>query len=198
MIAIIDYGLGNIRNVQRAVKHLGYEAILTDKQSEIEAAELVILPGVGHFKDAMRAIEQRGLDSILKAIHNKPIIGICLGMQLLFDWSAEGNVSGLKLIPGKIVPIDTPYPVPHLGWNNLISNQQQLTNDVYFVHSYQAEMSQFVVAHAEYGTQIPAIVQHRHYIGIQFHPEKSGEDGLAILNQALKGGFLNDQIMASN
>ncbi|MDN6111910.1 MAG: imidazole glycerol phosphate synthase subunit HisH [Tetragenococcus koreensis] len=190
MIAIIDYGLGNIKNVQRAVEHLGYKTILTDKQSEIEAADIIILPGVGHFKDAMQAIQTRGLATVLQSITDKPIIGICLGMQLLYDWSAEGNVEGLKLFPGNIVPIQTPYPVPHLGWNNLISNHPQLAQDVYFVHSYQAEMSEHVVAFAEYGDPIPAIVQYKHYIGIQFHPEKSGADGLAILNQALKGGFL--------
>ncbi|MEB8123457.1 imidazole glycerol phosphate synthase subunit HisH [Staphylococcus succinus] len=198
MIAIIDYGLGNIKNVQRAVKHLGYDVILTDKQSEIEAADIIILPGVGHFKDAMQAIEQRGLKAILKNITDKPIIGICLGMQLLFEWSAEGNVDGLKFLPGNIVPIQTPYPVPHLGWNNLISDHPQLTRDVYFVHSYQAQMSEHIVAYADYGTQVPAIVQYKHYIGIQFHPEKSGAYGLTILNQALKGGFLNDQTLASN
>ncbi|MDG0836609.1 imidazole glycerol phosphate synthase subunit HisH [Staphylococcus equorum] len=190
MIAIIDYGLGNIKNVQRAVEHLGYETILTDDQNEIEAADMIILPGVGHFKDAMQAIQTRGLATVLQSITDKPIIGICLGMQLLYDWSAEGNVEGLKLFPGNIVPIQTPYPVPHLGWNNLISNHPQLAQDVYFVHSYQAEMSEHVVAFAEYGDPIPAIVQYKHYIGIQFHPEKSGADGLAILNQALKGGFL--------
>ena len=190
MIAIIDYGLGNIKNVQRAVEHLGYETILTDEQNEIEAADMIILPGVGHFKDAMQAIQTRGLATVLQSITDKPIIGICLGMQLLYDWSAEGNVEGLKLFPGNIVPIQTPYPVPHLGWNNLISNHPQLAQDVYFVHSYQAEMSEHVVAFAEYGDPIPAIVQYKHYIGIQFHPEKSGADGLTILNQALKGGFL--------
>lgn len=190
MIAIIDYGLGNIKNVQRAVEHLGYETILTDDQNEIEAADMIILPGVGHFKDAMQEIQTRGLATVLQSITDKPIIGICLGMQLLYDWSAEGNVEGLKLFPGNIVPIQTPYPVPHLGWNNLISNHPQLAQDVYFVHSYQAEMSEHVVAFAEYGDPIPAIVQYKHYIGIQFHPEKSGADGLAILNQALKGGFL--------
>lgn len=190
MIAIIDYGLGNIKNVQRAVEHLGYKTILTDKQSEIEAADIIILPGVGHFKDAMQAIQVRGLASVLQSITDKPIIGICLGMQLLYDWSAEGNIEGLKLFPGNIVPIKTHYPVPHLGWNNLISNHPQLAQDVYFVHSYQAEMSEHVVAFAEYGDPIPAIVQYKHYIGIQFHPEKSGADGLTILNQALKGGFL--------
>ncbi|WP_436854482.1 imidazole glycerol phosphate synthase subunit HisH [Staphylococcus caeli] len=192
MIAIIDYGLGNIKNVQRAVQYLGYESKLTDKQSDIEQADIIILPGVGHFKDAMTAIQTRHLDVILRNVKDKPIIGICLGMQLLYDWSAEGNVEGLKLFPGNIIPIETPYPVPHLGWNNLISEDKSLSQDVYFVHSYQAEMSEHVIAYAEYGIQIPAIVQFKHYIGIQFHPEKSGDDGLAILNQALKGGFLHD------
>ncbi|MDW8542992.1 imidazole glycerol phosphate synthase subunit HisH [Staphylococcus sp. KG4-3] len=198
MIAIIDYGLGNIKNVQRAINHLGYESILTDDPEDIEVADMIILPGVGHFKDAMQAIQSRGLVEILQSVTNKPMIGICLGMQLLYESSAEGEVSGLKLIPGQIIPIETPYPVPHLGWNNLISNQPTLSQDVYFVHSYQAEMSAYVVAFAEYGTQVPAIVQFKNYIGIQFHPEKSGDDGLAILNQALKGGFLNDQTMASH
>ena len=109
---------------------------------------------------------------------------------MLYEHSAEGDVEGLQLFPGNIIPIQTPYPVPHLGWNNLISNYTTLTQDVYFVHSYQAEMSDHVVAYADYGTLIPAIVQYKNFIGIQFHPEKSGEDGLAILNQALKGGFL--------
>lgn len=190
MIAVIDYGLGNIKNIQRALNRLGFNAILTDRVEDIEAADTLILPGVGHFKDAMQAIEKRGLKSILQNISHKPIIGICLGMQLLYEHSAEGDVEGLQLFPGNIIPIQTPYPVPHLGWNNLISNYTTLTQDVYFVHSYQAEMSDHVVAYADYGTLIPAIVQYKNFIGIQLHPEKSGEDGLAILNQALKGGFL--------
>ena len=198
MIAVIDYGLGNIKNIQRALNRLGFNAILTDRVEDIEAADTLILPGVGHFKDAMQAIEKRGLKSILQNISHKPIIGICLGMQLLYEHSAEGDVEGLQLFPGNIIPIQTPYPVPHLGWNNLISNYTTLTQDVYFVHSYQAEMSDHVVAYADYGTLIPAIVQYKNFIGIQFHPEKSGMYGLSILNQALQGGFSNDQTLASN
>ena len=198
MIAIIDYGLGNIKNIKRAVEHLGYAAQLTDDESIIKQADFIILPGVGHFKDAMRAINQRQLLPILKNIKDKPMLGICLGMQLLFEHSAEGDVDGLQLIPGQIIPIQSPYPVPHLGWNNLISDHKQLEHDVYFVHSYQAEMSDNVIAYADYGTKIPGIVQYDKYIGIQFHPEKSGEYGLAILNQALQGGFLNDQALAGN
>lgn len=198
MIAIIDYGLGNVKNVQRAVQYLGYDAILTDKYNEIANADVVILPGVGHFKDAMQAINERGLANIITSITDKPVIGICLGMQLFYRWSAEGDVEGLNIFPGNIIPIQSPYPVPHLGWNNLISKHPLLLHDVYFVHAYQAEMSQHVVAYTEYGTKIPAIVQYQNYIGIQLHPEKSGDDGLAILNQALKGGFQDDQTMASN
>ncbi|MDW4250696.1 imidazole glycerol phosphate synthase subunit HisH [Staphylococcus saprophyticus] len=198
MIAIIDYGLGNVKNVQRAVQYLGYDAILTDKYNEIANADVVILPGVGHFKDAMQAINERGLANIITSITDKPVIGICLGMQLFYHWSAEGDVKGLNIFPGNIIPIQSPYPVPHLGWNNLISKRPLLLHDVYFVHAYQAEMSQHVVAYTEYGTKIPAIVQYQNYIGIQFHPEKSGDDGLAILNQALKGGFQDDQTMAGN
>lgn len=198
MIAIIDYGLGNIKNIQRAVEHLGYKSILTDQPSEISQADAIILPGVGHFRDAMQAISSRKLITTLQQITNIPVIGICLGMQLLYEHSAEGDVDGLMLIPGRVTPINTTYPVPHLGWNNLNSNVPTLNKDVYFVHSYQAEMSSHVVAYADYGTLIPAIVQYKNFIGIQFHPEKSGMYGLSILNQALQGGFSNDQTLASH
>ncbi|WP_210145984.1 imidazole glycerol phosphate synthase subunit HisH [Staphylococcus sp. GDH8C107P] len=198
MIAIIDYGLGNIKNIQRAVEHLGYNSILTDQPSEISQADAIILPGVGHFRDAMQAIASRNLITTLQQITNIPVIGICLGMQLMYEHSAEGDVDGLKLIPGIVIPIKTTYPVPHLGWNNLSSSIPTLNKDVYFVHSYQAEMSPYVVAYADYGTLIPAIVQYKNFTGIQFHPEKSGMYGLSILNQALQGGFSNDQTLASN
>lgn len=189
MIAIIDYGLGNISNLTRAIKFLGYEVILTCDEEEMKKADAIVLPGVGHFKDAMSSIREKELDCLLQKINNKTTIGICLGMQLLFQHSAEGDVDGLGFIPGNIIPIQTLYPVPHLGWNQLNSSHPLLQTDVYFVHSYQAEMSEFVVAYANYGIQIPSVVQYHNYIGIQFHPEKSGEHGLAILNQALKGGF---------
>lgn len=188
MIVIVDYGLGNIHNVKRAVEHLGYEVVLSRDPATIHAADQLILPGVGHFKDAMTAIRQYDLDQILQQ-YDKPIIGICLGMQLMYEASEEGHVSGLGLLKGRITEIQTPYTVPHLGWNNLISSKADLTQDVYFVHSYQAPMNEDVIAYAEYGTDIPGIVQHESYIGIQFHPEKSGESGLNILAQALKGGW---------
>ncbi len=191
MIAIIDYGLGNIFNVQRAVNHLGYPSIVTREPEMIEHADVLILPGVGHFKDAMRAIHQYGLYDVLRQ-HQQPIIGICLGMQLLYSYSDEGYVSGLDLIKGEIQEIQTPYTVPHLGWNQLKSEIPALNKDVYYVHTYQAPMSPAVIAYSDYGTSIPGIVQQDNCIGIQFHPEKSGDYGLQILDQALKGGWQHD------
>ena len=140
----------------------------------------------------MTSIHAKRNDHSLSKFHHKPIIGICLGMQLLFQHSAEGVVDGLGFVPGNIVPIQTDYPVSHLGWNDLQSMHPLLQSDVYFVHSYQAEMSEHVVAYANYGTKVPGVIQYQNYIGIQFHPVKSGEYGLAILNQALKGGFIDD------
>lgn len=191
MIVIVDYGLGNVLNVKRAIEHLGYEVCLTRNEALLKHADTLILPGVGHFKDAMATIEQHQLDYFLKTT-TQPIIGICLGMQLLYDWSAEGNVKGLGRIPGNIKAIQTSYTVPHLGWNTLHSHLEALHQDVYFIHSYQAPMTDDVIAYADYGTAIPAIVQYQHYIGIQFHPEKSGDDGLTILKQALEGGWIHD------
>ncbi|WP_105995365.1 imidazole glycerol phosphate synthase subunit HisH [Staphylococcus agnetis] len=195
MIAIVDYGLGNVLNVKRAIEHLGYEVCLTRDVSLLKQADVLILPGVGHFKDAMTTIQRHQLDYFLKTT-TQPIIGICLGMQLLYDWSAEGHINGLGLIPGKIEAIQTPYTVPHLGWNTLRSSFEGFHQDVYFIHSFQAPMTDSVIAYADYGAQIPAIVQHQHYIGIQFHPEKSGDDGLNILKQALEGGWKYDKTMA--
>ncbi|WP_323700251.1 imidazole glycerol phosphate synthase subunit HisH [Staphylococcus pseudintermedius] len=191
MIVIVDYGLGNILNVQRAVQHLGYDVVVSRDPAVIERAEQLILPGVGHFKDAMQAIDRYELAPLLKR-QQKPIIGICLGMQLLYAFSEEGHVPGLGFFEGHVRVIDTPYTVPHLGWNQLKSDVPGLDKDVYYVHTYQAPMNDDVVAYTDYGTQIPGIVQRGPYIGIQFHPEKSGNYGLDILAQALKGGWQHD------
>ncbi|HDT8469740.1 TPA: imidazole glycerol phosphate synthase subunit HisH [Staphylococcus pseudintermedius] len=191
MIVIVDYGLGNILNVQRAVQHLGYDVVVSRDPAVIERAEQLILPGVGHFKDAMQAIDRYELAPLLKR-QQKPIIGICLGMQLLYAFSDEGHVPGLGFFEGHVRAIDTPYTVPHLGWNQLKSDVPSLDKDVYYVHTYQAPMNDDVVAYTDYGTQIPGIVQRGAYIGIQFHPEKSGDYGLDILAQALKGGWQHD------
>lgn len=191
MIAIVDYGLGNIANVMNALHYLGYEVELTKDLEKLRAASHIILPGVGHFRDAMEAIERQELVPILNELREThPMVGICLGMQLLFEHSEEGDTEGLSFLPGKVELIKSDLPVPHLGWNTLISDHPLLMEDVYFIHSYKVVTKENVVATADYGQEIVAIVQKDNLIGIQFHPEKSGNAGLAILDQALKGGFL--------
>lgn len=191
MIAIVDYGLGNIANLTNAIKFLGYEVELTKDAERLRKASHIVLPGVGHFKDAMNQIRQQDLIPLLNELQQThPMIGICLGMQLLFEHSEEGDAEGLSYLPGKVEMIHSKFPVPHLGWNQLDSKNPLLQQDVYFIHSYKVVTDENVVASADYGQEITAIVQKDRLIGIQFHPEKSGDAGLKILDQALKGGFL--------
>lgn len=195
MIAIVDYGLGNIANLLNAVRFLGYEVEITKDVDRLRTADTILLPGVGHFQDAMKQIKANDLLAVLDELQaEKPFIGICLGMQLLFESSEEGNIKGLGYLPGHVRLIKGNVPVPHLGWNNLDAANKTLdTQDVYFIHSYQVETTENIIAVASYGDiPVTAIVQKSNLIGIQFHPEKSGEIGLKILDQALKGGFLND------
>ncbi|GEL68132.1 imidazole glycerol phosphate synthase subunit HisH [Marinilactibacillus psychrotolerans] len=193
MIAIVDYGLGNIANLTNALEYLGYEVNITNKQDELEKADKIILPGVGHYKDAMNKIEELNLLPVLEKLKDtKPFIGICLGMQLLFEHSEEGNVRGLGYLPGTVKKITGNVAVPHLGWNKLNSTIPSLDDDVYFIHSFKVHTDQNVVATAEYDEDVVAIVQKESIVGIQFHPEKSGTKGLQILDQALKGGFTHD------
>lgn len=191
MIALVDYGLGNIANLTNALEFLGYDVVLTHDTEELEQADQIILPGVGHFKDAMNRLNQLDLIPVLNRLkEEKPFIGICLGMQLMFDSSEEGNVQGLGFLPGEVKKITGSLPVPHLGWNRLQSVDPLLQEDVYFIHSFKVLTDKNVVATASYDDDdVVAIVQKDSLIGIQFHPEKSGDKGLDILNQALKGGF---------
>lgn len=191
MIGIINYRLGNTGNLINALHTLGYESILTNDKKTLETCEAVILPGVGHFKEAMQNIKSLNLDdTIISLSKDKPLLGICLGMQLLFEKSEEGNVEGLGLLKGEIHRIKTKHPIPHLGWNTLKSNVDILNGeDVYFIHSYQLGVSDDIIATTDYGTTIPAIVKNNNIIGIQFHPEKSGEAGLKILDHTLKGDY---------
>ncbi len=149
MIVIVDYGLGNISNVKRAIEHLGYEVVVSNTSKIISRNNHIAR--VGHFKDAMSEIKRLNLNAILAKNTDKKMIGICLGMQLMYEHSDEGDASGLGFIPGNISRIQTEYPVPHLGWNNLVSKHPMLNQDVYFVHSYQAPMSENVIAYAQYG-----------------------------------------------
>ncbi len=194
MIAIIDYDAGNIRSVEKAIEALGEEVIVTRDKEQILNADRVILPGVGAFGDAMEKIRGYGLEDVIKeVIANKtPFLGICLGLQLMFEESEESaGVKGLGILKGKILRIpETPgLKIPHIGWNSLsYPNQGKLykgipeNSYVYFVHSYYLKAEEdVVVAATEYGTEIHASVEKDNVFACQFHPEKSSDVGLAIL-----------------
>lgn len=195
MIAIIDYDAGNIKSVEKALKYLGQEALVTGDRDEILSADKVILPGVGAFGDAMDNIRSRGLDSVLReAAENKtPFLGICLGLQLLFERSDEApGVDGLGILKGEIlrIPEQKELKIPHMGWNSLhLENDGRLFRGidenayVYFVHSYylKAEEESIVKASTEYGVHIHASVEKDNVFACQFHPEKSSDVGLHIL-----------------
>ena len=203
MVAIVDYGAGNIKSVENAVRYLGHEAVLTRDPAVILSADHVILPGVGAFGDAMTRLSRYGLDEVLRkaAASGTPFLGICLGLQLLFDSSEESEgVGGLGILRGKIVRIPntdkegTYYKVPHIGWNNLSFPREgrlfKGLNDesyVYFVHSYylQAEDKDIVTATTDYSVRIEASVEKDNIFACQFHPEKSSEVGMQILKNFL-------------
>ncbi len=193
MIAIIDYGMGNLRSVQKAFEFLGYEAVITDDVNTILSADKVVLPGVGAFCDAIKTIREKKLDeAIYEAVkEGKPFLGICLGMQLIFDKSYEnGEYDGLGVVPGKVVRLPEGVKIPHVGWNNLnIKMRNPLFEGlgdnpfVYFVHSYYLETDAPVVsATTDYGKEIQVAVQKDNVFALQFHPEKSGSTGLKILD----------------
>lgn len=196
MIAIIDYGVGNLFSLQSSLRAIGEEVVVTADQEVIRQADHVILPGVGAFGDAVQKLRDCGLFDFVKAqaATGKPFLGICLGMQLLFDRSLEyGEHEGLGLIPGEVRPIEGVIPanldIPHMGWNALhFENDcplfRELTEGdcVYFVHSYAAfDCEANLAATAEYGVPLTAAVQKGNVYGTQFHPEKSGAVGLKIL-----------------
>ncbi|MBQ8967878.1 imidazole glycerol phosphate synthase subunit HisH [Ruminococcus sp.] len=193
MIAIVDYGAGNIFSVKNALDHLGFENKLTDKKEDIIAADRIILPGVGAFPWAMNMLKVSGLvDTIKEQAQQKPFMGICLGMQLIFDKSYEfEECAGLGLVGGYVDKITDPgLVIPHMGWNKLEYNRtsplfEGLGNDeyVYFVHSYKAFcQDENLYAYCTYGSKVPAVVGDGKFVyGCQFHPEKSGETGLKIL-----------------
>lgn len=195
MIAIIDYDAGNLKSVEKALQFLGEECKITRDKQEILEADKVILPGVGAFETAMKKLEHYELVDVIKTVAKKgtPFLGICLGLQLMFDSSEEGpGVKGLGLLPGKIVafPKKEGFKIPHMGWNSLqIKEGSTLFKGlpenpyVYFVHSYylQAENPEDVAATTDYITKVHASVEHGNLFACQFHPEKSGDVGLTIL-----------------
>lgn len=204
MIAIIDYGMGNLHSVSKAVERLGYEAVITDDPETIAASDGAILPGVGAFGDAMQNLRETKMDEVTKAYaaSGKPLLGICLGMQLLFTESDEyGTNEGLNLLPGKVSRFTGEYKIPHMGWNKLSFLQEQsplfngLTEGhVYFVHSFHAkpEVSTDLLATTDYYQQVTAIVGRGNVYGMQFHPEKSGELGMQLLGNFLALTKINE------
>ncbi len=195
MIAIIDYGVGNLFSLKSSFCAIGQEVKVTDNADEIRKADKIILPGVGAFEDAVKKLKNTGLDIVLKeeAAKGKPVMGICLGMQMLFERSFEyGCHEGLGLIKGDIIPfegeIDSSLKIPHIGWNALEIKEdlpvfKYIKNGyhVYFVHSYFAAVTDETIAECEYGTVFTAAVGKDNIYGCQFHPEKSGQVGLNIL-----------------
>ena len=195
MIAIIDYDAGNLKSVEKALMYLGEECIVTRDADKILSADKVILPGVGAFGDAMNKLNKFGLVDVIRqvAVYGKPLLGICLGLQLMFESSDEApGVEGIGLLKGKIVSIPPKegLKIPHMGWNSLdIKNGSKLFKGipqqsyVYFVHSYylQASNPEDVAATTEYSAHIHAAVEHGNVMACKFHPEKSGDVGLHIL-----------------
>lgn len=196
MIAIIDYGVGNLASVNKALSFIGYESKVTSNNEEILAADKVVLPGVGAFADAMDSLKKINMLPVINEVVAKgtPLLGICLGMQLLFDYSTEGGekVKGLGLLKGSVTqfPLDMGLKVPHMGWNSInIKQKNGIFKDikdksyVYFVHSYfvTAGNDTDVATTCEYGINFDAAVCKGNIMGTQFHPEKSGDVGLNVL-----------------
>lgn len=192
-VAIIDYGAGNVQNVMKALKVVGVQGVLTRETTEIMKADGIIIPGVGAFKSTKQQLDQLGLTSIIQdyARDGKPVLGVCLGMQMLFDRSTEfGETTGLGLIPGSVVelPEQENYKVPQMGWNkNRVYQALPLADQLadkytYFVHSYYVNtVRDYIVADVAYGdVAVPSVVRKGNVIGTQFHPEKSGEVGLSV------------------
>lgn len=195
MIGIIDYDAGNLKSVEKALQYLGKEAVVTRDPETLKAADHVILPGVGSFGDAMAKLKEYHLDTLIRELTEtgKPFLGICLGLQLLFEESEESpGVEGLGILKGKIkrIPDKEGLKVPHIGWNSLhlehngrLFQNIQENSYVYFVHSYylEAQDPEIVKASTEYGVHIHASVEKKNLFACQFHPEKSSEIGLQIL-----------------
>ncbi len=193
MIAVIDITGNNLASLVNSIHRLGFDCVLTHDPQLIGGASHIILPGVGAARPAMQALHEHGLGEVLLQL-KQPVLGICLGMQLLFEHSEEGDVACLGLIPGRVERLKPKpnYPVPHMGWNQLqwcreSCFQQEIAvhSYVYFVHGFAVVNNEYTIASCDYGREISAIVQKNNIYGMQFHPEKSADVGLNLLNRFL-------------
>ncbi|MEE9584034.1 MAG: imidazole glycerol phosphate synthase subunit HisH [Candidatus Brocadiales bacterium] len=200
MIAIIDYGMGNLRSVQKAVEKVGFDSVLVDRPEGLKGVDKLVLPGVGAFRDAMQGLRDRGLiDPILRHIREeRPYLGLCLGLQILFTESEEdGPCEGLDVIPGRVVRFREDHlRIPHMGWNQVsLKKDLPVTKDVpqdaymYFVHSYyvRPDDPDVVAGVTEYGREFPSIICKDNIFATQFHPEKSQANGLTIIKNFAAG-----------
>lgn len=197
MIGVIDYGAGNVGSVLKAVRYLGHEAGRVENAAQLDQAQKVILPGQGHFGSMMRSLSERGLGEPLKRwlAERKPFLGICLGLQALYEGSDEApDTPGFGVLPGRVRRLEGVFKVPHLGWNQLaIERKSTLLRHVepgsfvYYCHSYFAPVTPESVAATEYGSKFAAAVEAGALHAVQFHPEKSGETGLRVFNNFLRG-----------
>ena len=192
MLGIIDYGAGNLNSICKAFEHIGFTTEIIEEKIDTDKYEAVVLPGVGAFPGAMDRLRANNLVEFIKEFvkTNKPMLGVCLGMQLLFEWGYEDTkTKGLDLLPGEVVKMESSLKIPHMGWNELeIIKEDPLFKGLpdnphyYFVHSYKLkEITEEVIAVTEYGGKVPAVVKKDNIIGLQFHPEKSGNNGLKLL-----------------
>lgn len=191
MIAIIDYDAGNVKSVQNALKKLGFEAVITSDIETIKNAEKVIFPGVGEASSAMKKLHERGLDALIPNL-KQPVLGICLGMQLMCNASEEGNTKALGIFDCEVKLFPNSDIVPHMGWNNVSEMKGKLleniseTDNFYFVHSYYAEVGEHTTSVCDYITNFSATLEKNNFYAAQFHPEKSGDAGFKLLENFLK------------
>ncbi len=190
-IAIINYGAGNIQSIQFALQRLGYEGVLTNNPIEILTADKVIFPGVGEASSAMKKLRESGLDQLIPTL-KQPVLGICLGMQLLCKHSEEGNTKGLGIFNVDVIKFSNNVKVPQMGWNTITNLKSELFSEIsddeymYLVHSFYAPKCQETIAFTNYEVEYSSALQKNNFYGVQFHPEKSGKIGEQILNNFLK------------
>ena len=191
MIAIIKYNAGNIRSVQNALNRLGYESMITDDKTEILNADKVIFPGVGEASSAMKYLKDKGLDDVIRSIE-KPMLGICLGLQLMCDYSEEGDTKCLGIFNTQVKKFPPKEKVPHIGWNSFTEVKGELfqhikpESDMYYVHSYYAEKNEQTIATCNYILPFATAIQHNNFYATQFHPEKSADVGTQLLKNFLE------------